>query len=164
MKAILICMGLLCFSSLPVVATDFCDGSKFVSLDQVLSRPDEFIDKRIQTRAVLKTDAKQYTRISLAEGSNFSILTTADDESTAYGQVHDISDRHHLNVVNDLFEKLRAVEGAKYRPDMSKIRYYRQDVLICGRLVGTIGERRFAVDDMRVEDSYLLPLRRGVRR
>lgn len=164
MKKLFICAGLLCASSMPAVATDFCDGSKFISLDQVLSRPDEFINKRIQTRAVLKTDAKEYTRISLAEGSNFSILTTADDESTAYGKIHDLSDEPRLSVAKDLFEKLRAVEGARYKPDMSKIRYYRQDVLICGRLVRTMGEFRFAVDDMRVEDSYLLPLKSEKRR
>lgn len=164
MKNLFICAGLLCVFSPSVASTGFCDGSGFISLDQVLSRPDEFLNKRIQTRAVLKTDAKEYTRISLAEGSNFSILTTADDESTGYGKTHDISDSTRLNVVDDLFEKLRTAEGMKYKPDISKIRYYRQDVVVCGRLVRSAGELRFAVDDMRVEDSYLLPLKGGKHR
>ena len=159
MKNHFFCLGMLCVLPLPLAATDFCDGSKVVSLDQVLTRTDEFIEKRVQARAVLKTDAKEYTRISLAEGSHFSILTTADDESTAYGKTHDLSGGYRLNVVNDLLEKLRAAEGMKYKPDMSKIRYYRQDVVVCGRLVRSAGDLRFAVDDMRVEDSYLLPLK-----
>jgi hypothetical protein len=40
---------------------------------------------------------------------------------------------------------------------MSKIRYYRQDVLACGRLIKEQGELRFALDDMRIERSYVLP-------
>lgn len=159
MKKLFVCAGLLCTFSLPVASTDFCDGSRLVRLDQVLSRPGDFINKRVQTRAVLKTDAKEYTRISLAEGSNFSILTTGDDESTAYGKTHDLSNGARLSVVDDLNEKLRATEGARYKPDMSKIRYYRQNVVVCGRLVRSAGEWRFAVDDMHVEDSYLLPLK-----
>jgi hypothetical protein len=51
------------------------------------------------------------------------------------------------------------MEGAKYEKDMSKIRYYRQDVLACGRLIKEQGELRFALDDMHIERSYLLPWR-----
>lgn len=159
MKTNLIYMGILFFISSSVVAKDFCDGSKFVSLDHALSSADKYINRRIQTRAVLKTDAKEFTRISLGENSQFSVLTTADDESTAYWKSHNLSIKNRLNVMDDLFEKLRAVEGSKYKPDMSKIRYYRQDVIICGRLVRSMGELRFAVDDMHIEDSYLLPLK-----
>jgi hypothetical protein len=142
-----------------VVASDFCDGSNIVSLDRILSSPDKYIDRRVQTHAVLKTDAKEYTRISLDENSIFSVLTTADDESTTYGKRDKLFIKNRLNVIDDLFEKLRAVEGSRYKPDISKIRYYRQDVVICGRLVRSMGELRFAVDDMRIEDSYLLPLK-----
>jgi hypothetical protein len=159
MKSNLIYMGILCVISSPVVANDFCDGSKFVKLDHVLSSPDKYINSRVRTRAILKTDAKEYTRISLDENSKFSVLTTADDESTTYGKRHNLSVENSQNVVDDLFEKLRAVEGSRYKPDMSKIRYYRQDVVICGRLVRSMGELRFAVDDMHIEDSYLVPFK-----
>lgn len=150
-------VALLCLISLQATAADFCDGAKFVPLDQVLTNQNQFLNRRIQTHAVLMTDAKEYTRISLAEKSDFTILTTADDESTTYNQRHDLLTRPPFNVVGDLFEKLRATEGAKYKKDMSKIRYYRQDVMVCGRLVKEQGELRFAVDDMHIEQSYLLP-------
>lgn len=157
MKKWLVYMSLLCVFSAQVRGADFCDGSKFAGLDQVLSNPNKFINKRIQTHAILSTDAKEYTRISFDEKSDFSILTTADDESTSYYISHNLSSKTSLNVVDDLFDKLRTTEGKKYKPDISKIRYYRQNVTICGRLVKSMGQLRFAVDDMRIENSYLLP-------
>ncbi|MFC4762965.1 hypothetical protein [Dyella koreensis] len=157
MKARIICISLLYIFSAQVTGADFCEGSKFTPLDQVLSKPGEFLNQRIQTHAILRTDAKAYTRISLDEKSGFSVLTTADDESTAYNKRHNLSAKPPFNVVSDLFAKLHPVEGAKYKADISKVRYYRQNVMVCGRLVRSMGELRFAVDDMHVEDSYLLP-------
>jgi hypothetical protein len=160
MKAQWACAALLCLVSAQVAATDFCEGAKFVPLDQVLTKQNQFLNKRIQTHAILMTDAKEYMRISLAEKSDFTILTTADDESTAYNQRLGLLAKPPFNVVGDLFEKLQAMEGAKYKKDMSKIRYYRQEVMVCGRLVKSMGDYRFAVDDMHVERSYLLPWKR----
>lgn len=157
MKNRWICSALLCLLSAQVTAADFCEGAKFVPLDLLLTNQNQFLNRRVQTHAVLATDAKEYTRIWLTEKSKFTVLTTADDESTTYNQRHGLSNHPPFNVVNDLFEKLRAMEGAKYKKDMSKIRYYRQDVMVCGRLVKEQGELRFAVDDMRIERSYLLP-------
>jgi hypothetical protein len=157
MKTGFIYAGLLYLLSAQAAGAGFCDGSKFVPLDQVLSNPIQFLNKRIQTHAILRTDGKEYTRISLDEKSNFSMLTTADDESTAYYKRHDLSAKRHFNVFEDLFEKLRVVEGAKYKQDISKIKYYRQNVMVCGRLVKSMGALRFAVDDISVESSYLLP-------
>ena len=144
---------------IPIRAAEvgFCERSKFVPLDQVLSEPTQFLNKRIQTNAVLRTDGKEYTRISLDEGSRFSVLTTADNESTAYYKRNRLSVSPPFDVFRDLFKKLHAREGEKYKPDMTKIQYYRQDVLVCGRLVGSMGNLRFAVDDMRIAKSYLLP-------
>lgn len=148
---------LICLVSGRAVAADFCEGAKFVPLDQLLTKQEEFIGKRIQTKAIFSTDAKEYTRISFAEKSNFSILTTADDESTAYSQRHDQLTHPPFGVIDDLFKKLREVEGPKYKKDMSKIRYYRQDVEACGRLVKKYGELRFAMDDAHIERTYLVP-------
>lgn len=151
--------ALCCLVSAQVSAVAFCDGAKFVPLDQVLEDQDQFLNRRVQTHAVLMTDAKEYTRISVAEKSSFTVLTTADDESTAYNQKHDLLRGPPFNVVSDLFEKLRAVEGARYQKDMRKTRYYRQDVMACGRLVKEQDELRFALDGLHIERSYLLPWR-----
>jgi hypothetical protein len=150
---------LWCLVSAQADAACFCDGAKLVSLDQLLMNQNRFLNRRIQTHAVLTTDAKEYTRIWFAEKSNFTVLTTADEEFTVYSQRHGFSTRPPFNVTSDLFEKLRAMEGAKYKKDMSKIQYYRQDVLACGRLIKEQGELRFALDDMHIERSYLLPWR-----
>jgi hypothetical protein len=157
MKNRWICAALLSLISAQVSAAEFCEGAKFVPLDQILTKQDQFLNKRVQTHAILMTDAKEYSRISFAEKSNFTILTTADDEATAYNQKNDLLSDPPFNVVDDLFKKLRAVEGSSFKPDMRKIRYYRQDVMVCGRLVRSMGELRFAVDDMHIEKSYLLP-------
>lgn len=146
---------LLGVASLRVTAGDFCDGSRFFPLDKVLTRQGQFLDRRIKTHAILMTDAKEYTRILAAEGSPLTVLTTADDESTRYYK----SNNHHyraFSLVGDFTAKLRLREGVRYKLDMSKIRYYRQDVTLCGRLVKDKVGYRFAIDDVRVERSYLL--------
>jgi hypothetical protein len=147
--------------SAQVAAADFCEGAKLIPLDQVLANQSRFLNKRIQTHAVLTTDGKEYTRIWFAEKSDFTVLTTADDESTAYSQRNDLSTQSPFNVIGDLLDKLRTAEGAKYKRDISKIKYYRQDVVACGRLVKEQGELRFALDDMHIERSYLLPWKKS---
>lgn len=62
-------------------------------------------------------------------------------------------------MVDDLLEKLHTAEGAKYKKDLSKIRYYRQEVIVCGRLVKEQNEIRFALDDKHIERTYLLSWR-----
>lgn len=139
------------------IPADFCDGAKFVSLDTILSNPNSYLNRRVQTHAVLMTTIKEYTRISLDEHSDFSVLTTLDDQSGVYAQGKHSPGPPFPSVVNDLFDKLRAIEGSKFKKDMLKGEYYRRDVMVCGRLTGSGSERRFAVDDMHTEDSYLLP-------
>lgn len=145
------------------IPTDFCDGAKFVSLDTILSAPSDYLNRRVQTHAVLTTNVKEYTRIWFDEHSDFSVLTTLDDQSGVYAQGKHLPSPSFPSVVNDLFDKLRAIEGPKFNKDMSKVEYYRRDVMVCGRLTGSGSERRFAVDDMHTEDSYLLPWR-GIER
>lgn len=143
------------------IPSGFCGGATFVSLDKMLSTPSDYFDKRVQTHAVLTTNVKEYTRIWLDEKSDFSVLTTVDDESSVYAQGQHSPGPPFPAVVVDLFDKLRAVQGAKFKRDMSKIEYYRRDVMVCGRLTGSGRDLRFAVDDMHTEDSYLLPWSEG---
>lgn len=146
----------ICMSPAWAQASDFCLNSSKETLDQVISNKKQFLGKRVLVHAVLRTDGKEYTRLSLAEGSDVSILATADDESTAYrGRMSPPPPSYGLR--EDFFAKLKEREGNRFKPDMSKIGYYRQDVIACGRLVEEAGEYRFALDDMRVEKSYLLP-------
>jgi hypothetical protein len=91
------------------------------------------------------------------------VLTTLDDQSGAYTQSSRSSGPSFPTVVDDLFDKLRSLQGPKFQKDMTKVEYYRRDVMVCGRLTGSGSERRFAVDDMHTEDSYLLPWR-GIHR
>lgn len=154
----------LFFLSFQSAAGCFCNDAKGASLRDVLSHPDQFINKRIKVDAVLRTDGKEYTRISDSEGSTFSILVTADEESTQYYLKNKISKSENFDVINDLSRKLQRLEGKNHNRDLSKINYYRQDVVVCGRLVKSMGELRFAVDNMHVKDSYLLPWTREQKR
>lgn len=150
--------ALLCVLSSQVAGVEFCDGADFVTLDKILSTPGEYIGKRVQTHAVLMTDAKEYTRLSLAEHSGFTILASGDDETTSYFNSHKLPVRKWSDLVDDLFTKVRAAEGPTFKPHLSMIQYYRQNVTACGRLIKDQGELRFALDELRVENSYLLPL------
>lgn len=89
-------VALLCLLSAQVAAADFCEGAKFVPLDQLLTKQDQFLNTRVQTHAILTTDAKEFVRIWFAEKSNFTILTTADAESTAYNQRMNLLAEPHI--------------------------------------------------------------------
>lgn len=54
-------------------------------------------------------------------------------------------------------EALKKEQGAAYKSKIWKIGRFREDVLACGRLVGTSHDRYFAVDDMKVIRTYLVP-------
>jgi hypothetical protein len=154
--------ALFCLLSAQAAAAEFCDGSIFVSLDQVLQKKDHFLNRRVQTHAILRTDAKEYSRISLDEKSDFSVLTTADDESTAYHDRMKLPSPPHAFLIDDFFDKVKERDGEHYKKDLTKIGYYRQDVIACGRLVQYADSYRFALDDMQMKRSYLLPWKRRV--
>jgi len=139
------------------IPPDFCQGAPFVSLDKILSHRDGYLNRRVQTHAVLRTTVKEYTRISLTEGSDISILTTLDEESSHYAERQHVPRAAFPSVVVDLFDKLRAIEGPDFKKDFYKSAYYRRDVMACGRLIGSPGNFFFALDEMHTEDSYLLP-------
>ena len=143
---------------------EFCDGASFVPLDRLMVNRSQFLDKRVQTHAVLRTDGKEYTRISLEENSGFSMLLTADAESTAYFHAHPDIVSHYVNVVDDLFSKMQSMGVPKAEREMSNISLYRQEVTVCGRLVGDQNEVQFAVDDQRVERTYMLPWKNSGKR
>lgn len=140
-----------------VSAHNFCGDAQLVPLNNLISNKSKYLNQRVKTYAVLSTDAKEYTLLKQDEKSKLGILITSDAETDEYAKRMSLRPEKNTNVVDDLFEKLRAREGAEYKPDKTKIRYYRQDVMVCGRLVRSMGELRFAVDDMRIEKSYLLP-------
>lgn len=161
MKPHLVLAMFFCALPLQVTAGNFCCGSKITTLDKVLSNPKTFLNKRVQVQATLRTDGKAYTRIASGANPETSILTTADAESTTYSKRHHLSNTPLFDVRKDLFDKLHALEGSKYKRDLSKIRYYRQEVTVCGRLVLSNGTFRFAIDNLRVESSYLLPWKKS---
>jgi len=141
-------------------ACEFCGNAKFVSLNDLISDKRTYLNQRVKIHAVLSTDAKEYALLKQEEESKLGILISSDSEAEEYKRRMHIPPERGINVVDDLFEKLRMREGANYKPDMTKIRYYRQDVVACGRIIESMGEIRFSVDDMRIERSYLLPWRK----
>lgn len=154
-------VSLLLFQATSVPARDFCQSASFVPLDQLVLSKDAYLNRRVRTHAVLITDAKEFSLLKEEEGSHYGLSTSYDEESDAYKVRMSIPQAPPFNVVNDLFEKLRVLEGTKYKQDMTKIRYYRQEVMVCGRVVkSSDGEYSFAVDDMRRERSYMLPWER----
>ena len=155
---------LLCLVSTQTPSKDFCDGSNFVALDNLLLNKAQFLNKRIQTHAILRTDGKEHTRISLEENSRFTILLTADAETTAYFHMHPDIVNHYVDAKDDLFSKMQSMGVPKAEREMSKISFYRQELMVCGRLVGDQNEVQFAVDDQRVERTYMLPWKNSGKR
>ncbi|QDE39790.1 hypothetical protein FIV34_11520 [Luteibacter pinisoli] len=134
----------------------FCDDSPVVSLETLLSHPDEFLDKRVRLHALMATDGKEYSNLRASEESRVSILTTIDEVSSMYAREHPDTGPS-FNLMDDFKAKLKERQGGAYKFDMSKIVQYRQDVDACGRLVGPANDRFFALDDMVILKSYLLP-------
>ncbi|MEO7067922.1 MAG: hypothetical protein ABI114_13490 [Rhodanobacter sp.] len=157
MKILPVVVSLLLLQVTSVFAHNFCQGASFVPLDQLVLSKDAYLNKRVRTHAVLVTDAKEFSLLKQEEDSHYGLRTSYDEESDAYKMRMALPPAPPFSVVGDFFEKLRALEGPKYKQDMTKIRYYRQDVIVCGRVVkSSDGEYSFAIDDIRRERSYVL--------
>lgn len=136
----------------------FCGTAPYVPFDQVVRDKALMIGQCVRTHVVVTTDAKEYSLFRENEHSRYGLLETAGDESPRCAKTDTPSQSTDVNVREDLFRKLREVEGDNFKPDLTMIRYYRQDMLLCGQVVKEDGEIRFAVDDGILERSYLLPL------
>jgi hypothetical protein len=141
----------------PTWASHFCNNASLVPMDQIAADKDMYLNKRVRSHAVLRTDAKEFSLLKQDETTHFGLRTITDDESVSYSNGLSPQKKQSFNTKGDFFEKLREMEGRAYRPDMTKIIYYRQDVLVCGRLVKSDKEYYFAIDDMVIEKTYLLP-------
>lgn len=140
---------------------DFCDDAKFVKLDELIARRDSYLDKQVKTRAVLKTDLKEYTLLRQDETSKLAILVGWDAEFSgrATTQSSRVSDLNPLAILNDYYGKLRDV-GIDDK-GRSKLKYYRQVRLLCGRVrKGDPIGYRFVIDGSVLERSYLVGWRK----
>jgi hypothetical protein len=153
----------LMFVSPACSANAFCGNAPFVPFDQLAMNAKSMLNKRVRTRAVGTTDAKEYTRYRQDELSPEGLLQTADSESTRYAEAMKLSPPA-FDVREELFRLLRIAEGDRYKPDLAKIRYYREDVMLCGRVVRTWGMFEFAVDDLIRERTYLLLPQRSAKK
>ena len=154
--------GLILLVSQSTQAAEFCDGSRFVDFDQLVAKNEAYVGKRVRTHAIAMTDAKEYTLFRKNEDSQEGLLESWDQETDAYAKRMGLSDQP-FNVRQDLFDKLRALEKDQFKPDLTKIVYYRQVVSLCGRLVSEDGRYSFAVDDLILEKSYLLPFHSSMK-
>ena len=137
-------------------AGDFCDNAPFVKLNQVISHKTSYIGVRVRTHAILKTDLKEYTIIEQAEGSGTYLLVGSDEQNSGLRNVMGKSDITNSSVSRDFMNKYEQKEGAGAAVDWSKIVYYRQERLLCGRVIKVNGRWRFAIDDSILQRSYLL--------
>jgi len=143
-------------TSLPAFAAGFCGNARFMPLDELLADKGKNIGLRVKTRAILQTDLKEYSSLRQSEHSVSSILV-GDDETAIYRQRHS-SNPESLSAYNisaDYFSKLHAlrIDGN----DMSQLVNYRQELLLCGRLIKEGKRYSFAIDDSILEESYLIP-------
>ncbi|MBS0498836.1 MAG: hypothetical protein JSR74_00745 [Proteobacteria bacterium] len=137
---------------------DFCDGAKFVAFDDLVANRDSYLDRQVKTRAILKTDLKEYTQLRQSEASSVAILVGWDAEFPGSATVIQSSQGSDLNpssILRDYYVKLRNI-GISNK-DRSKLRFYRQVRLLCGRVrkAEPIGYR-FVIDDSVLERSYLI--------
>jgi hypothetical protein len=136
----------------------FCGTAPYVPFDQVVQDKALMIGRRVRTHVVVTTDAKEYTLYRENERSLSGLLETTDDESLIYARANAPSQSTGVNVREDLLRKLQEAEGDNFKPDLTMIRYYRQDMALCGRVTKDDSGFRFAVDDGILERTYLLPL------
>lgn len=149
---VLVLVGSLCHGE------SFCGTAPYVPFDQIVRDKALMIGQRVRTHVVVTTDAKEYTLYRENEHSLSGLLEATDDESDRYARANAPSQRIAVNVREDLLRKLREAEGDNFQPDLTMIRYYRQDMALCGRVTKDDGAFRFAVDDGILERTYLLPM------
>lgn len=137
-------------------ASDFCDNAPFVQLNHVISHKQWYLGVRIRTSAILKTDLKEYMIIEQTEGSDSYFLVGSDGQSGSLKNVSGKSDISNASVSRDFIRKYKQKEGMVATVDWSKIVYYRQERLFCGRVIMVNDSFRFAIDDSILENSYLL--------
>lgn len=135
------------------VAGDFCRASSAVNLDQWFGDMPARMGVRIRAKAILVTDAKEYTVVFGTEGGHVA-FTTSDERTMEYRK--HVPKRDVPAALLDMNEKL--VRASRELPGLSppEIRFYRQEVLLCGRVEMIDGQYSLAVDDLIVAKSYLL--------
>ena len=134
----------------------FCDDAPFVDFDRVTQQASALIGKRVQTRGVLRTDAKEFTLITPNDSLNRGLRVENDADAEAYAQRHSLAVDPTFDVLADLASKLGVKDGSKGTLDLSEIVNYRQVRLLCGRVMRGSSGLVFAIDDSRLEKSYLL--------
>lgn len=139
-----------------VYAGNFCDNAPFIKLNQIISHKQSYIGVRVRTHAILKTDLKEYTIIEQSEKSDNYLLVGSDGQNSGLRNITGKSDITSSSVSLDFMNKYKQMEGARAAVDWSKIVYYRQERLLCGRVVKVDGRWRFAIDDSILQSSYLL--------
>lgn len=139
-----------------VYAGDFCDNAPFVQLSQIISHKQSYLGVRVRTHAILKTDLKEYMIIEQAEGSSNYFLVGSDGQGASLKNVTGKSDITNSSVSHDFIKKYKQKGGMGAAVDWSKIVYYRQERLLCGRVIKVDNYWRFAIDDSILQNSYLL--------
>ncbi|TBR36091.1 MULTISPECIES: hypothetical protein [Dyella] len=156
---VLVAVGLLfplgMLISTTLSAREFCEASPAVEFDIWVSHRESHIGQRVRFDATLRTDGKEFTVLQAGEGGG-QILMTSDDESDAYRERWKVPDRFVPGTYKDLNSKIDQLgrDGRRLQPPT--IRYYRQEVTVCGRIVNDDGLLKFAVDDMITVSSYLI--------
>lgn len=138
-------------------AGDFCEGSPFVPFGQLLNEKAEHVGDRLVTRGILRTDAQEFTLITDGDTATRGLLVESDDEAEAYARKHALVVDPTFNVIDDFASKLEEEQGGKSSLDMSQIVRYRQQRLLCGRVIRGFFGYAFVIDDSVLEKSFLLP-------
>jgi hypothetical protein len=157
-------VAVLAFLSAGVAnAGAFCDSASFVAFDELVRQKERFLNVRVQTHGVLRTDAKESTLITQGESAKRGLRVESDAAAESYAREHALPADPTFNVVADFVSKLRLRDGDKAPVDMSKIVQYRQQRLLCGRVIKGSSGYVFAIDDSVLERTYLLPDRHRKR-
>jgi hypothetical protein len=135
----------------------FCDDAPFVSFDQLIREKDSYLNMRVRTHGVLRTDAKETTLIKQDERTKLGLKVESDSAAQEYASEHRLPSDPSFNVVSDFLDKLQQRDGDKAPVDMSKVASYRQERRLCGRVVKGSGEYGFVIDDSILETTYLVP-------
>ncbi|WP_157598984.1 hypothetical protein [Rhodanobacter sp. Root561] len=154
-------MALMCAFFMSVVScgtcfsAEFCEGASFVRLGELLHAKKEYLNARVKTHAIIKSDGKEYALLQAREGSDDAIMMESDLEVIDYRKRNSLPSRDPNDFIGDYLKRVdskKAIHGL----DMTKISSYRQERVFCGRIIEKGGSYYFAVDDSIFEKAYFI--------
>lgn len=137
-------------------ADSFCRGTEFVPFDQLVEKKAEYLNIRVRTRGIFRTNGKDLAVVTQDELSKAGLRLERDEIAQQYLKDHHLPETDSFDLIADFYERLRESEGTKTPLDTTQLARYRQERELCGRVIKSGKGFAFVADDIIRGRSYLV--------